>query len=245
MSKNQEVNMANNQPRCGSSDKRNRAWESNYSPKKFFAEFVHSECPVVFDVGAHRGESIEFFSNLFANCEIFSFEPDPENFEILKASAKLASTKAFQLAISDVVGQAEFYQQEISHLGGLAPVNSNSKDSLGFAAKAPNVAISVPVTTIDSFCAENEIPAINVLKVDVQGLESQVLSGARQTLAKTDAVMVEISLYDFYKSSTNSMYEVTKIMHETGFSLWDISNLSKNPENFRTDWLEAVFVRNR
>ena len=39
---------------------------------------------VIFDVGAHRGESVKRFRNIFPDSIIHSFEPDKDNFSDLK-----------------------------------------------------------------------------------------------------------------------------------------------------------------
>lgn len=234
--------MSTSQPRCGSSDARNRIWEENFSLQKFFSQLVDADQPVIFDVGAHQGESIAFFREVFETCEIHSFEPDPSNFEILQSCATAVGTRAHRLAISDRVGEAEFFRQDISHLGGLAPINAESRDSLGYAKRAPNSSITVPVTTIDTYCEDHGIGRVDLLKIDVQGFEGEVLAGAARTLRTVDVVMVEISLYDFYDKATDSFFEVSSRMRESGFALWDISKVSKNPQNLRTDWFEAVFV---
>ena len=37
--------------------------------------------PIIFDVGANKGQSIERFRNNFKNAKIYSFEPNPEIFK--------------------------------------------------------------------------------------------------------------------------------------------------------------------
>ena len=40
--------------------------------------------PIIFDVGAHQGESAVFFKKIFPISILYSFEPDPENFLVLE-----------------------------------------------------------------------------------------------------------------------------------------------------------------
>jgi hypothetical protein len=49
-------------------------------------------------------------------------------------------------------------------------------------------------------------------------------------------LLVEVN-YDFIEQRE----AVELIMKDAGFSLWDISKISKNPKNLRTDWIEAVY----
>lgn len=230
---------------CGTSSQRNLEYEKNFSPLVFFSSLITNKTsPLVIDVGAHRGESISFFKNLFPNSEIFSFEPIKENFDILSEIASQERTHVYQMAVSDFCGKTTFYMQDISHIGSLQPINNSSTDSLGYASRATNAEVEVLVTTIDSFCTEKHINHVDILKIDVQSHEVAALRGALNTLKFTDCVSIEISLYDFYKTKNSSLLEVELIMNQSGFKLWDISKVSKNPKNFRTDWIEAIYIRN-
>ncbi|RZK11730.1 MAG: FkbM family methyltransferase [Flavobacterium sp.] len=231
-------------PKCGSSDARNLEYESNFSTKKFFDSLISSSNPIILDVGAHRGETIKFFKEFYPDSSIFSFEPEPTNFIELQKVAVAYRTRAFNVAVGESVETCVFYQQDITHLGGLLPINEGSKDSLGYAKKAKNREIVVEKTTLDLFCKNENISRVNLLKIDVQGFEVGVLEGAMQILRNTECVTVEVSLYDFYGNHTSSLLKIETIMEKLGFEMWDISKLSKNPMNFRTDWLEIVY-RNR
>ena len=232
-------------PKCGSSDKRNSEYEANYSTEKFFHSLIDNPKPVIFDVGAHKGESIKFFKNIFRSAEVFSFEPSPENFRELELVANDFGTKALNVAIGEVSDDVTFYQQDLSHLGGLLPINSNSKDSLGYAEKATNDEITVSCLTLNDVVNDFEIHSIDILKVDVQGFEVGVLNGGNDALLRTKLVMIEISLYDFYGENKGTWFDVNRIMGELGFELFDIAKVSKNPKNLRTDWVELIFLNDR
>ena len=125
----------------------------------------------------------------------------------------------------------------------MVPINEASFDSLGYAERAKNERIDVQSTTIDIFCAEIGIEHIDLLKIDVQGHEGEVLEGADNMLLSTTCVTAEVSLYDFYGTKPMALLNVERRMVEKGFSLWDIAKLSKNPRNFRTDWIEVVYKK--
>ncbi|MCW9034197.1 MAG: FkbM family methyltransferase [Rhodospirillales bacterium] len=231
-------------PKCGSSDKRNEEYDAQFSHEKYYRFLVKSGVPIIFDIGAHRGESVVFFRSIFPEANIFSFEPEPTNFQALKNVAHEHNAKPFNLALSSKNEDVVFFKQDISHLGGLIPINQKSSDSLGYAEKAKNEEISVTSLTLDSFCSQNFVQEIDLLKIDVQGHELEVLRGAGIMLQNTHCVTVEISLYDFYGQNTNALLDVEKIMAANDFALWDIAKISKNPKNLRTDWIEAVYRKN-
>jgi len=229
-------------PACGSADVRNTEHALAYSPRAFFDRLLATHAPVVLDVGAHRGESIRFFKAIYPQCRLYSFEPDPQNFaELEKVSAQFG-TASVQVALGEKQEQCRYYRQGISHLGGLLPIDPQSQDSLGYARQAANEAIPVRKTSLDLACAELGIDHVHILKIDVQGYESQVLQGGTRMLQHTDCALIEIGLYDFY-GKTSSFVEVVNLMHGAGFSLWDIAKLSKNPKSLRTDWIEVVYRR--
>lgn len=234
-------------PKCGASDQRNIEYEKNYSPKRFFDFLVAEINPIIFDIGAHQGESIEFFKAIYPSSVIYSFEPNPDNYTILAHRAKTEpNVFPCNIAIGSDNTTATFYKQDVSHLGGLLPINSESKDSLGYASKAQNAPIDVRMQRLDSFCNENDIPRIDILKIDTQGFECEVIKGAKGILSNVKCVTVEISLYDFYQAKSSSpLLNIEQLMSESGFALWDISKISKNPKNLRTDWIECVYKNTR
>lgn len=239
--------MENTVPVCGQSDKRNQEYIENYTPEKYFHSLVHHDSPVILDIGAHKGESVRFFKDIFPSSIIHSFEPDPENFKLLEKCCKSykglekGNCHSTNKAIAEKKGTMRYYRQSISHMGGLLPINKSSEDSLGYAESATNEPIEVNVTTVDLYCSKMNIEEVDIMKIDVQGYEVGVLLGAQQMLSKTSCCTVEVSLYDFYEQSS-SLLKVEKIMHAAGMNLWDISKVSKNPKNFRTDWVELVYV---
>ncbi|PPT79008.1 methyltransferase [Xanthomonas arboricola pv. populi] len=227
-------------PICGTSDLRNEEHARAYSPRRFFDQLLTTNAPLIVDVGAHRGESIQHFKSIYPDCQLYSFEPDPQNFAELEKVAAQFGTTTMCVALGEKEEVGHYYRQSISQLGGLLPVNADSIDSLGYARQASNEEIVVSKTTLDKACAALRIAQVHILKVDVQGFERQVLEGATAILKHTDCAVIEIGLYDFY-GKTNSFVEVVNLMQASGFSLWDIAKLSKNPKSLRTDWIEVVY----
>lgn len=173
-------------------------------------------------------------------CEIHSFEPDPQSFAALKGVADRVDSKAYNAAVSGQSGYVDYYAQDLSHLGSLYPINRDSADSLGYAKSARNTKITVRSTMLAEFMGVNGISAVDLLKIDVQGAEEDVLKGAGDALCVVKNIAVECNLFDFYGTS-KSLYGIEKIMHAYGLGLWDIYKVSKNLKNWRTDWAELVY----
>ena len=62
-----------------------------------------------------------------------------------------------------------------------------------------------------------------------------------QFLSVVALVLTEVMLYDLYERSLN-FSDIEKHLLPAGFKLFDISHISKNPLNGRTDWVDLIYV---
>ena len=180
--------------KCGDSDRRNIDYDVNCTPEKFFRRLIPQDTPLIVDVGAHTGESVMFFKSIFPGARIYSVEPDPESFAMLLQNCPDV-TRAFNLAVHSQSGKATFFQyKDNSHLNSLYPLNRASVDSLGYVKRAQENQVEVRVLTLDDLVFELDIGSkrINLLKIDVQGAEVDVLSGAKSMLKIVDNITLEL-----------------------------------------------------
>ena len=229
---------------------RNEEFQKNFNRERLLQSIVKTEKPIILDVGAHYGESVTYLKMLFPEALIYSFEPDPDSFNVLSAS-NIEGVSYFNLALSDSDGTASFYKNKISHTNSFFKVNLNSRDSIGIASAAAtndtqyfggfNKEINTFTMRLDSFTAQHSIDQIDLLKIDVQGAECRVLTGGREALQNTKVVVVEIIFFDYYEHQTAFM-DIEKILSPLGFQLFSISEISNNPMNGRTDWAEVVYL---
>lgn len=234
----------------GSSGARNHEFKEKFSREKLIQSLIRAPRPVIFDVGAHFGESIRYLKGIFPQAIICSFEPDLDSFKELSANST-DGVSCFNLALSDSDGTAAFFRNSISHTNSLLKVNLNSKDSISLArANAEgdthffegfNREDTVSTVRLDTFTRSHGIDHIDLLKIDVQGAECRVLKGAEATLVNTAVVVIEISFFDYYEHQT-SFGDVEGILGPLGFTLYSISEISNNPMNGRTDWAEVIYV---
>ena len=234
----------------GQSHTRNKEYEQRFGREQLLQNLVKASEPIIFDIGAHRGESVSFLKRIFPSASIYSFEPDPDSYKEL-SSLNVDRVTYFNLAISDSDGTASFFRNKISHTNSLLKVNLNSKDSIGIAKATEendiqyfdgfNEEVKVNTVRLDSFISSNPIDHIDLLKIDVQGAECQILNGAIQTLYKTRVIILEISFFDYYENQTTFM-DIEQIISPLGFKLFSISEISNNPMNGRTDWSEVVYL---
>ncbi len=225
--------------KCGESDSRNDTYKENYSEEKFFQMLIPKEKPLIIDIGAHFGESVEFFHSIFPRADIFSVEPDPESY------AKLLEMfpdpkKAINAAVGAKSVTMTFYQYDKSHLNSLYAINKDSKDSLGYAESCEEKKVEVRCLSLDDLITELDIVGrqIDLLKIDAQGGEFDILVGGQKALQNVQNITLELNFFDFY-SKKNTFLEIEELL--LGFELYAITKVSQNPKNFRTDWAEVYY----
>jgi len=244
-----------------SNESRTQEHAKKFGRDAVLKSLITSTRPLVFDVGGYTGKSIVDIKQAFPDARIFSFEPNPQVIDALRAVAsRFADVEIVQSAVSNRGGTIEYFQQGINPgLGGVHPRNVDSHDSIDltrlrnetadsaerarYLAEVNKAKLTVPVVSLAEFAASRGIDAnIDLIKIDVQGHEPEVLEGAGALLDRTRAVVTEISFYDLYERSV-SFYDIERVLRGHGFRLWDISHVSKNPMNGRTDWVDAIYVR--
>jgi len=82
---------------------------------------------------------------------------------------------------------------------------------------------AVPVVRLDDLRAEHALAGPFVVKVDVEGGELEVLGGALELLRQTDAVLLEVSLFELVPGAPQ-LHDVVAWMHEHGFVVGEIYN---------------------
>jgi len=111
-------------------------------------------------------------------------------------------------------------------------------------SKTLNNERKVEIVRLDNYINQNNIDKFDILKIDTQGYEPEVLEGLGNRLTEIDLVITELMFYDFYERSL-SFSDIEKYLLPSGFQLYDISHISKNPMNGRTDWVDVIYVNNR
>jgi FkbM family methyltransferase len=135
-----------------------------------------------FDIGAHVGMHSLLVTTVYpaATVHVTGFEPTPLTASIFRslAAANQLPIRIEQCAVAAEVGTAELY---------ISPWDTSNSLAEGFRPATDS--FSVPTVSVDSYCATRGIRP-NVVKIDVETLESQVLLGALATLEQSHASIV-------------------------------------------------------
>ena len=231
----------------GDSGIRNNEFDKKFNRDKIIQSCVKSKQPVIFDIGAHHGQSVKYLEGIFNSPVIYSFEPDPDSFSVLAENTS-KDNRIFNFAFSNANGESCFFQNKISHTNGLYEVNVDSRDSIRAQnknieyKKEVNNKIYVKTRTLDNFFEEHDIKFVDLMKIDTQGAEELVLEGGYSSLDKINAIILEVSFFDYYLHKT-SFKDIEKYLLPAGFELFSILETSNNPLNGRTDWVEVLYKK--
>jgi len=124
------------------------------------------------DVGANIGLSALLLSEIAPLAQIHAFEPSPNTFEYLR---KNIDTNLGAQAIS-------LYKSAVGRENGQTQFVEDANTGASSHIAANGVGLEVPIIMIDSFVENSNFDAVDFIKIDVEGFETDVLSGARYTI---------------------------------------------------------------
>jgi len=204
-------------------------------------EFLNVD--LVLDVGANKGQfGVELRSIGYRN-RIVSFEPLSKEHEALTA-------KAHKDPLWEVYDRGAIGSEDGSVVINVS-ANSVSSSILPISAAHVDAAEqseymsqeTVPVRRLDSIsqffvCRSNNV----FIKIDTQGFEREVLSGAETLLQNVSGVLCELSIQTLYDGQPN-WQDMMQFFVNAGFELWAIQTGFTNPDNGRTLQFDGIFVR--
>lgn len=96
--------------------------------------------------------------------------------------------------------------------------------------------------TLDKEVEENGLEGPFLIKIDVQGFEIEVLKGANSLLVDTEVIILEVSLFQFYKNAP-TFVETINFMNNIGFTVYDIFSGIYRPLDDALGQVDIVFVK--
>lgn len=153
----------------------------------------------VADIGANPINVPDYTALLNAGgCEVWGFEPDQAAFDALR-SAALPGTHFVQRGVGKA-GRAKFYPHKLSGLGSIFEVDKPSVDFLGRPGWHANQGegTTIDLVALDDI-EEAELPAPDLLKMDVQGAELSILQNGRKKLIEAICIIPEARFFRIYK----------------------------------------------
>jgi len=182
----------------------------------------------IFDVGVASG-TFELY-DVWPNAKLIlveamqAFEPTMQKI----CSQRKASASYVVAAAGDKDGEILMHYSD--YLSGASSVSGQQKKR------------TVPMHALDTLESRFAASPPYLLKIDVQGAEVAVLSGASGVLPKCEVVMLEIPMFNF-DGNPNTFVEVIGLMKSMGFVPHDIYDGLCRPIDDALGQIDVAFVK--
>ena len=139
--------------------------------------------PVIFDIGANIGTFTTWMAKAFPNGKIYAFEPQRQVFQMLCGNAAINNfynVYAYNIGLGKEnvkIGFQEPNYFEKADFGTFSLVED-------IITQKTDNKIVVQINTLDWFLENYNIPKIHLLKIDVEGMDLDVLIGATNAIKK-------------------------------------------------------------
>ena len=193
---------------------------------QLYGEYTQAECTllrraipqdgVVLDIGANIGSHTLAFADAAPSGRVIALEPQPRLFDLL--CANLTINKRTQVEALRVAAGAR------ADICRIADIDLGRPANLGLyrLSDTPD-GTPTPVITIDSL----HLARIDVMKCDVEGMETEVLLGAKATLARCRPLLY------MENDRVDRSVELAATLLAAGYRLWWHTPLYFNPDNWR------------
>ena len=194
---------------------------------KALKKLLNNDKKIIFDVGAHNGESILFFNKNLNVLKIYSFEPLESNFLKLKTKTKKIAKKIiyFNCALGEKKENRKIKEMIETSSSTFNEINENTKYFkkkkffLGIREKKKmfvekKVLVEKAINIIKKF----KIEKIDLLKIDTEGYELNVIKGFDKSIDVVKVVIFEHH-YDLMIKKNYNYSDINKYLIKRGFHL--------------------------
>lgn len=198
---------------------------------------------LVVDVGANTGQFAREMRGKFPSARIVSFEPLPEPFAELAAwAARDGNAAAINIGLGDHDGMLPFHRH-VGHSASSSLLPTRSEGVEQFPQMGRSELTEIAVRRLDDALAELGLGAgpNTLLKLDVQGYESQVMRGAQRTLTSVGALIVEVNVGPMFAGQAEFL-DLCQQAYAAGLRY--VGNYAQYAgKDGRVIFLDAMFVR--
>jgi FkbM family methyltransferase len=192
-----------------------RPYELLHTYSEIFTKGIYlfkcaTDAPLIIDCGSNIGMSVLNFKTQYPKAKVIAFEPDSNNFELLKKNIEanhLADVTLHKAAVWTQNGKITFESNatEASHISEHKE-GGNEVDSIRLADLL------------------SSLPEIHFLKIDIEGAEWPVIRDCARELHKVQNLFLE---YHGKANETYKLKDIFDILENAGFAVY-VQNAADN-----------------
>lgn len=216
---------------------------SDGSSMQFYVNLVEKFCIFkprnIFEIGANYAQDAEYLRKSFDIDEkdVYIFEPHPQ---ILAEVKRMYNFNAVDLAVSNVNGKTVFHaidvkKNEYKNSGISSLRNGLTTNKNNF------IDVEVELIRMDDFMRQHQIDSIDFLKLDVEGMNYEVLEGFGERLANVKAIQTEGEYLQYWEGQ--KLYkDIEEILIKNGFKLVSFV-LSEDGVQSDSFWVQEKYLK--
>lgn len=201
----------------------------------------HHDVGLVLDVGANEGQFARALRGAGYDRRIVSFEPVARTHAVLAGRTGDLWEAHPRLALGAAAGEAAIHTFNRTDMSSLLPAREAAHEA--FPKLAQEAAEIVPVARLDALFDGLHRGEVTHLKIDTQGFEHAVITGAAGCLDRIAGIQVEVGVAPLYEGQPSHL-ELFAMIEDAGFEpvLFSPGNFSKRL--CRQLDFDVVFFRN-
>jgi FkbM family methyltransferase len=206
--------------------------------------------PIIVEAGAYCGDETYHAARVWPHGRIFAFEPAPHSFLQLQkmvSEKNLDNVQIFNKALNSYNGKATLFlcygikgdNPHFEYASSFLPL----KKEMEGCCLGPSV--KVPCVVLDDWCEENRIDHIDILRLEVEGLELQVLESSPNILKNVKMIYVKSIIHPYRVSMTdyNTMKRYLEAANFVAVSHWYTTGIKGHALFFSRELFDAFFKK--
>ena len=175
---------------------------------QFLKEFIR-EGDVFLDIGANCGAGTLVAASLIGKGKVYAFEPGPKVRSRLQGNIDLnPHLKDIVTIIPNGLGlnkEQVFYNEDPNYRG-----NGSLYENKG---------IPVEIISLDEWVAREKLEKVDFIKIDVEGMEYDVLVGGKTVLSTYQPMIYFETLPIFYETTLHNIKTIYKFLDSLGYKI--------------------------
>lgn len=203
---------------------------SDYFPRKLTAEelFLKSldlRGKTVYDIGTYIGLYTLFFARAVGDSgRVIGFEPHPGNFEAVATNVRLNAFRNVEMVNMGVGGAKGTASMTTGRDSGLSTFAESARPRVQRNGDAYN--LTLEIDTLDNIVEQRHLPAPGFVKIDVEGLEFEVVSGMAKVMADfRPPLFIEIHCGGIVDKVPH-VARLLRSLGERGYGIYHIESMS-------------------
>ena len=189
-----------------------------------------------FDIGANIGYYSLLAAHLNPKMTIIAFEPAAGPLHYLKENVRknqFNNIKIEGLALSDKLGEITFYTVESEKYHFIKHNLAGERNAGSKTTERNFVKNIVTSTTLSTYIEQNQVGAIDLIKIDTEGTEHIILGNGREVLEDHKPIIICETLFDKIENQLDdllSSYGYEFYNHVSG-GLQQVETIKRNQDN--------------